>query len=100
MTIVEMPVLSIDSVDHLADYRLRLHFSDESVRDVDFAPFLRQSSHPEIRKYLDIKKFGEFRVIDGDLMWGDYELIFPLHKLYEGEMVLSQNKWNSQLYIG
>lgn len=86
MTVVAVPLIFIDDVEHMADYRLRVFFSDDSVREIDFAPFLRQSTHPEIRKYLDIKKFKGFHLLNGDLMWGDYELLFPIHKLYDGKI--------------
>jgi hypothetical protein len=42
------------------------------------------SLHPEIRKWLDPAAFSTFRVVYGDLVWGDYELCFPVADLYRG----------------
>jgi hypothetical protein len=36
-----------------------------------------------IRAYLDPDRFAQFAIRDGDLMWGDYELCFPVADLYE-----------------
>ncbi len=83
---VATPLLSLESVVPEGDYRLCLHFSDGTARTVDFGPFLTSSSHPEMRKYLESKRFLDYQLVEGDLMWGDYDLIFPIHKLYSGEI--------------
>jgi hypothetical protein len=86
MTTVETQVLSIDRIEHAGGYRLRIHFADRSVRDVDFGEFLRRSTHPEVRKYLEMNNFLAFHLVDGDLMWGDFDLIFPIASLYQGSI--------------
>jgi len=53
-------------------------------RLVDFKPFLFKSLHPSIKKYLNEGKFINFKIIDGNLNWNDYYLIFPVADLYEG----------------
>lgn len=67
-------------------YKLKIRFSDGVSRTVDFQPFLKSSQNPEIRAFLNPKKFSEFAVRDGDLMWGDYELCFPIASLYENRI--------------
>ena len=78
--------LKIDSAKYLSDYAIRLKFSDGNERLVDFKPFLSKSLHPSIKKYLDEKKFSEFSLTDGNLNWNDYDLIFPLSDLYNGQV--------------
>jgi hypothetical protein len=56
------------------------------MRTVDFEPFLKFSRNPTIRAFLDRKRFTDFAVKDGDLMWGDYELCFPIIDLYENRI--------------
>ncbi len=73
----------ITSVEPLGAYCLRISFSDGHVADVDFEPFLQASKHPETRKYLDTDLFGSYRIEWGNLVWGDYDLCFPLESLYE-----------------
>jgi hypothetical protein len=80
--------ISMDVVQakHLGAYQLRLAFSDGTEHIVDFGPFLERSGHPEIRSFLKPEKFASFRVEQGDLLWGDYELCFPVADLYEGHI--------------
>ncbi len=78
--------LRIDSAKYLSDYVIRIKFSDGKERLVDFKPFLIKSLHPSIKKYLDENKFSNFSLIDGNLNWNDYDLIFPLSDLYNGQL--------------
>jgi hypothetical protein len=53
---------------------------------VNFGSFLKNSEHPSIRAYLDLKRFKNFTVEDGDLHWNDFDLVFPMADLYEGKI--------------
>ncbi len=75
--------VAITDITPLDDYRLRIRFSDGHISDLDFEPFLRDAKHPDIRKYLNHKLFKSYRNEWGNLVWGDYELCFPLECLYE-----------------
>ena len=83
--------LKIVKVTHAGHHKLHLFFSDGKEQIIDFRPFLESSLHTEIRKYLDVKKFKKFIFKNGDLMWGDFDLIFPLMVLYENKIKKSQN---------
>lgn len=76
--------IHVEAVNYHAGYSLEIVFSDGKRRIVDFEPFLRSSTHPEIRKYLDKKKFKQFTVTHGVLNWNDFDLVFPMAELYEG----------------
>ena len=78
--------LKIDSAKYLSDYAIRIRFSDGKEKLVDFKPFLSKSLHPSIKKYLDENKFSNFTLTDGNLNWNDYDLIFPLSDLYNGQI--------------
>jgi hypothetical protein len=78
--------LEIVEARHLSGYRLRLTFCDGMVRIVDFRPFLRKATHPDLTQYRQLRKFKAFRLHHGDLMWGDYEMIFPVADLHEGRI--------------
>ena len=86
MTLSEDAVIFVDGARHEGDFRLRLTFNDGTERVVDFGPFLRQSHNPLIRAYLDPVAFARFSVRDGDLIWDDYDLCFPIADLYEGHV--------------
>ena len=79
-------LIEIKSARYIGDYAIRITFHDGSGKLVDFRPFLENSLHPSIRKYLDEKLFRNFEIIDGNLNWNDYDLIFPIEDLYKGEI--------------
>jgi Protein of unknown function (DUF2442) len=78
--------LEITEAEHVGDYRIDLHFNDGSKRVMDFGPFLRRATNPEIASYRKLRKFKNFHLHYGNLMWGDYEMIFPITDLHRGEI--------------
>ncbi|GHU96071.1 hypothetical protein FACS1894156_6680 [Bacteroidia bacterium] len=76
----------VKSAQYAGDFSVNLLFSDGFCRQVNFKPFLENTLHPSIRKYLNETKFKEFDIVDGNLNWNDYDLIFPLEDLYEGKL--------------
>ncbi len=79
-------VISIVSARYGNDFKIELSFSDGIKKTVDFFPFLSAARNPMTRKYFDVKNFKSFRVEHGDLIWGDYEMCFPIWDLYEGNI--------------
>jgi hypothetical protein len=79
-------LIAIKSAEYIGDYSIQIIFNDGIDRLVDFKSFLETSYHPSIRKYLDENKFKEFKIIDGNLNWNDYDLIFPIYDLYQGKI--------------
>jgi hypothetical protein len=74
--------VNILTVEKISRYKLRLVFDDGTRQEVDFTAFLTQSRHPDIRAYLDEKLFDTYRLEHGELVWGDFELCFPIMDLY------------------
>lgn len=79
-------LIEIKSATYMGDFTIRIDFNDRVTKLVNFKSFLETSYHPSIRKYLDEYKFKEFEIIDGNLNWNDYELIFPVYDLYQGKV--------------
>jgi hypothetical protein len=77
-------LLEIKSAEYHGDFAIRILFNDGVNRLVDFKPFLEASLHPSIRKFLNEKMFKQFSLVNGNLNWNDYDLIFPIGDLYEG----------------
>jgi hypothetical protein len=75
-------ILSIQDAKPFDDYKLQIQFTDGAQKTIDFQPFLNQSQHPAIRAFLQPAKFKNFRIEHGDLVWGDYDLCFPIADLY------------------
>ena len=78
--------IEISEAVYTSDYRIRLRFSDKTERVVDFGPFLQNARNPDTTDFRDLNKFKTFRVENGDLIWGDYQMIFPIIDLYKGEV--------------
>lgn len=87
-----MNPIRIQTVELIGDYSLRFQFEDGKSSLVDFEAFLSKSQNPSIRKYLDPKLFADFKLEDGDLMWGDFDLLFPIDEIYSG-VFAKQNSW-------
>jgi len=79
-------VVQIESARFVAPCKLHLQFDDGHENTVDFGPFLKNSEHPSLRAYLDLKRFKNFTVEDGVLHWNDFDLVFPMADLYEGKI--------------
>jgi hypothetical protein len=82
----QVDLLEIKTAKYIGDFAIRISFNDGINRLVDFKPFLKASLHPSIRKYLDEQLFKQFELIDGNLNWNDYDLIFPIDELHEGKI--------------
>ena len=79
-------VIFVERAEHLRDFSIRLIFNDGTERIVDFGSFLCQSHKPLIPAYLDPAAFARFVVRDGDLIWDDYDMCFPIADIYEGRV--------------
>ena len=74
--------INIVSATKVGDYSLRIVFDDEIVQTVDFGPFLKRSRHPDVRAFLHPERFANFHIAYGELVWGQYDLCFPVIDLY------------------
>ena len=83
---IQVDVIEIISAVYIGNFIIRIDFNDGISQNVDFKPFLNHALHPSIRRYLDEDKFQQFIIVDGNLNWDDYELIFPLEELYNGKI--------------
>lgn len=78
--------LSIIKAKNLGNYHILIEFNNGVEKFVDFADFLSKSQHKSIKKYLNETLFGTFKIIDGNLNWNDYDMIFPIADLYDGKI--------------
>lgn len=79
-------IIKITSAKFIIDYKINITFEDGEERLVDFYSFINKSLNPSIKNYLELKKFKTFEIKNGQLMWGDYELIFPVKDLYDNSL--------------
>ena len=76
--------LEVTQAEYVSGYKVRVTFNDGTAQEVDFEPFLRKARNPDLTQYRQMRKFKNFRLHYGDLMWGDYEMIFPITDLHAG----------------
>lgn len=79
--------LEVTDAKYISGYKLLLTFNDGAVRLVDFGPFLAKARNPDTTDFRDLRRFKRFHIQDGDLMWGDYQMIFPTLDLYRGNIL-------------
>jgi hypothetical protein len=78
--------INIITAEPAGDYRLYLTFDDGKEHAVDFKPFLTRAQHPDIRSNFDPVRFATFRIEYGELVWGHYDLCFPVIDLYPNQL--------------
>ncbi len=84
--IADNQIITIREAKYIEDYKISIIFNDNSSQLIDFYPFLSGSLNPHINKYLDIHKFKNFEIHEGDLEWNGYDLCFPIADLYENNI--------------
>ena len=78
--------LTIHRVEHPGGLVLRFHFSDGHRNEVNLEPWIKVLPTEEERAYLKPTRFKQYRIHLGHaIMWGDYDIIFPLVALYHGD---------------
>lgn len=77
--------LSITSANYVQPLSVELYFSDGVVKTVDVGAFIKSHPHPQYNRYLDEKKFRQFKIENGNIVWGkNWDLIFPVEDLHRG----------------
>jgi len=90
----------VTEAKYLSGYRLLLTFNDGAARVVDFGPFLQKARNPDTTDFRDLKRFKSFRIDHGDLVWGDYQMIFPIMDLYRGTILKGEETEPTHLVFG
>jgi len=80
-------ILKITNAEYVKDYKIKLVFSDNKERTINFEHFLKQAGSAMTRKFLNINEFKKFKIEYGDLVWNDYEMCFPIIDLYEDNIL-------------
>ncbi|SHG39246.1 Protein of unknown function [Flavobacterium micromati] len=82
----ERATINVIEAIYIKSYIIKVIFDDESERIINFEHFLKKSQHPSISKYLNLHNFKNFNIVDGNLNWNDYDMIFPVWDLYLGDI--------------
>lgn len=77
---------TIDRIEHVHGHVLRFHFSNGHSTEVDFKPWIASLPTEEEQTYLKPSKFKKYSNHLGHaIMWGEYDIIFPLEAVYHGD---------------
>lgn len=79
-------IIEINNAHYLSNYKIEILFNNGRKRIIDLSDFLKKAKNPMTRKYLNKNIFKKFKIEYGDLVWGDYEMCFPIWDLYEGKI--------------
>ncbi len=80
-----MKKLTITNASDAGNLTVLLTFSDNTTKVIDIGSFIRRYPHPQYNKYLDERKFRQFKLEDGNIVWGkNWDLIFPVEQLHKG----------------
>lgn len=80
--------LYIVEATNAGNLSVNLQFSDHTSQTVDIGEFIRRHPHPQYNKYLDEKKFSQFKLENGNIVWGkNWDLIFPIEQLHSGSVI-------------
>ncbi len=75
----------IEKANYVDDYTIQLYFNDGAIRNIDFGYFLKTHPHPQHNKYLKYSNFKKFKIVGGNIVWGNSDLEFDLYPLYQGK---------------
>ena len=82
-----MSKIKITTATYLQAFKIKIEFSDNTFKIIDFEPFLKENPHPQWEKYNNITYFKKFKIENGNLVWGrNWDLVFPVYNLYIGNI--------------
>ena len=82
-----MDRLYITNATDAGNLSVHLYFSDNTSQVVNIGDFIRRHPHPQYNKYLQQRYFRQFKIEDGNIVWGkNWDLIFPIEQLHQGHI--------------
>jgi len=82
----ELQSISITEAHYTDGYSIKMTFSDNTSKTINFEPYMIKSPLPNVNKYLDKGKFRKFLLVEGNLIWKNDEMTFPLESLHAGKL--------------
>jgi len=82
----------IKSAEYIDNYIIEVIFEDGTQKIIDIKPFLTKSTHPSIKKFLDIELFKKFKVEYGALCWEGNQFDISPEAIYRGDFDVKKIK--------
>lgn len=85
-----MKTISVIKAEYLDKYKIKITFNDNTLRVIDFLPFLNDNPHPQWEKYKNLTNFRKYKIENGNLVWGsNWDIVFPIANLYNDKLTES-----------
>jgi len=82
-----MNKFKVVEVQFVEDYKLKITFADSHSVVVNFEPYFMENPNPVYSEYYNKDRFKEFKVENGNVVWGDsWDLIFNPKNLYYNDL--------------
>jgi len=82
-----MSNIAVKRADYVDGLSLKVFFSDDTSRVIDFGEFIARHPHPQYNKYQNPSLFKTFTIRCGNIIWGKHaDLSFPIEALYTGDL--------------
>jgi hypothetical protein len=79
--------LEITKAIHVKEYKVELHFNDNSKRVFDFQEAFDKYAKGDCTKWRSRRNFVRFKVVQGNIVWGvNWDIVFPLYQLHNGRI--------------
>lgn len=79
--------VAVTRAEYVDGLSLRVFFSDDTVRVIDFGDFIVRHPHPQYNKYQKPALFKQYTIRSGNIIWGKHaDLSFPVEALYYGDL--------------
>ena len=74
--------MQVINVVHLGEYKLKLKFSNNTVKVIDLKEFLLNAKNPMTKAFINIELFKQVKITHGHLTWLDGEMDLSAQSLY------------------
>ncbi len=81
---MSVSTLKIIKADCVADLKVKIKFSDNTEKVVDFEPFIMHRPHRSFNYYRKPENFKKFKIEYSNVVWGEnWDVILPVEQLYQ-----------------
>ncbi len=82
-----MKNLKIIAAKYFGNGIVEITFNDKHFEFINVTKYIIDNPHPQYNKYLDKKKAKQFKLENGNIVWGkNWDLIFPIDDIYLGKL--------------
>lgn len=82
-----MKTIKIIDAKYFGNGIVEITFNDKHFEYINVSKFIKDNPHPQYNKYLDEKKAKQFKLENGNIVWGkNWDLVFAINDIYSGKL--------------